>query len=447
MLTAVLFYLLGKSATFQKSAGTSEGGVLINTQKSTEMYLSNVFTGSGQRDSRLMVDVNPFALKANLYGWGYDAAATDLKDALTQLQLLPAVERKHFTFGIFSWVARNRTPADALHVATGLAESARSDALRGLVGEWIFTRSGMAEDHRSYRRDLAFTAGGNRLGLGAELASLISGAELGPDIRSSWIDSFANHSSRSEILLILAGGGNNKGYAESLLERVEGWSSWEKQRASKAILSGLAYSSPEEAWRWYNENPHRFGADHSGLIIEAWASKDFDAVKGLLEATESPDQRSSILKAVAKHLAQQNTEDAVEWADSLSDSGEREKAHAAIYDAAPRGIGAMLVIQEGFPTVHGVVPGSPLVKSGIRVGDQIFEAQEGNAAPRTLYGNDIFSVVNLFRGEPGSTITLRLFRKNTDSGHMEEHTLTVTRAQLYLDENGVPSRFIPTRDQ
>jgi hypothetical protein len=287
---------------------------------------------------------------------------------------------------------------------------------------------------------------GNRLGLEAELASLISGAQLGPDIRSSWLDSFANHSSRSEMLLMLSGG-INKDSAESLFARIEGWSPWEKQRGGKAILSGMAYSSPEEAWQWYQENQLRFGMNHSEPILEVWASKDFDAVKRLLNDTESPEQRSTILKVISKLLAQKNTEEAVEWADNLSDRGEREKAHAAIYDSAPRGVGAMLAIQQGFPTVHGVVPGSPLAQGGVRVGDQIFEVQEGNAAPRTLYGSDLTSAINLLRGEPGTTVTLRLLRNNAESGQLEEHVAPITRAQLYLDEKLLPPRFIPVKDQ
>jgi hypothetical protein len=135
-----------------------------------------------------MLDVNPFALKANSYERGYEAAATDLENALAQLQLLPATERKAFVFGVFAWVARNRTPSDALDIVTELPASVRSDALRGLVGEWIYTQSEMGVEHRSYRRDLAFSTSGNRLGLEAELASMISGAQLGPGIRFSWLD-------------------------------------------------------------------------------------------------------------------------------------------------------------------------------------------------------------------------------------------------------------------
>jgi C-terminal processing protease CtpA/Prc len=106
----------------------------------------------------------------------------------------------------------------------------------------------------------------------------------------------------------------------------------------------------------------------------------------------------------------------------------------------------MLAIQEGFPTVHGVVPGSPLAQSGVRVGDQIFQAQEGNAAPRTLYGSELSSAINLLRGEPGTTVTLRLLRKNAESGRLEEHVVPVTRAQIYLDEKALPPRFIPVKD-
>ena len=127
----------------------------------------------------------------------------------------------------------------------------------------------------------------------------------------------------------------------------------------------------------------------------------------------------------------------MDWANGLADPGERQEANRAIYEAAPRGIGAALRIDQGFPTVTAIVPGSPLDGSGVQRGDRFLEIFESNGARHALYGRDLSTTVNLIRGEAGSEVTLRLLRQNNTSGRLEEHLVPVTRAQLYLNDKGL----------
>src|ERR687895_391002 len=58
----------------------------------------------------------PFAQNMTSAERGFEAARINLDDALEQIASLPVAERMGFTTGIFSFVARNHTPADALKV-------------------------------------------------------------------------------------------------------------------------------------------------------------------------------------------------------------------------------------------------------------------------------------------------------------------------------------------
>jgi C-terminal processing protease CtpA/Prc len=159
----------------------------------------------------------------------------------------------------------------------------------------------------------------------------------------------------------------------------------------------------------------------------------------VLSSIADPGQRKLAIEAIGKVLAAKNTDAAVAWANGLADAGERQAAQGVIYDAAPRGIGAMLTVENGFPTVRGIVPDGPLDGSGVQPGDQIVELRESNGAKHTLYAKDLTTTVNLIRGEPGSQVTLRLLRQNTTSGQLEEYLVPITRQQLYLNEKTLPN--------
>ena len=381
----------------------------------------------------------PFAQNLTSAERGYEAARIDLEAALNQIASLPVPERMGFTTGIFSFVARNHTPADALKVYQRVAEPYRPNALRALVGEWIYTRSSLPEEQRHTRRESVFTISGSRLGLELELTSMLASVRPDAELASAWIDAFANHSNRSEILLGLSDALGDK-KIDAILSRTEAWTPWEQERVAQRVLANWAHESPKEAWQWYQANRGRFDQDLSSNILASWASFDPAGAKTLLDSIQAQDQRKVAIDAIGKVLARNNTDDAVAWANAFEDPTEREEAHRAIYEGAPRGIGAMLRFEQGFPTVQGIVPDSPLDGSGVQAGDRILELWEANGPKHTLYAKDLATAVNLIRGEPGSQLTLRILRRSKTSGQFEEHLVPVTRGQLYLNEKTRPGQ-------
>jgi len=386
----------------------------------------------------------PFAQNMSSAARGYEAAKANLDGALSRIESLPVSERMGFTTGIFSFVARNHSPADALRVYQRVPEASRTNALRALVGEWIYTRSSLGEDQRHAKREGAFAINGSRFGLEIELTLTLASAQPDAELASAWLDAFSNHSSRSEMLMTLAGR-LGSGNPDNLLSRTEGWTAWEKERVTQSALANWSYKAPKEAWEWYQANRNRFDQDFASSILAPWAESDPEGVKGLLGSMEQPAQRKAAIEALGKVLANKNTDAAINWANGLADAGEREIANRAIYDGAPRGIGAVLGLEKGFPTVRAIVPGSPLDGSGVQPGDQILELWEANGSKQTLYARDLNATVNLIRGEAGSQLTLRLLRQNRNSGQLEEHLVPVTRGQLYLNEKALPDRVRPVQ--
>ena len=381
----------------------------------------------------------PFAQNMSAFARGYEAAKANVDEALSRIQTLPVQERLGFITGIFSFVARNHSPADALRIYQRVPEASRPNALRALVGEWIYTRSPLDENTRYIQRDGTLGISGFRLGLEVELTSMLASSKPDAELATAWLDAFSNHSSRSEMLLSLAGSLEPNKH-EALLKHIEGWTPWEKERVTRSVLGNWSEKSPKEAWDWYQANRNRFDQDFSSSILERWAGSDPDGLQGVLNNMEQPDQRKAAIEALGKALAGKNTDAAIDWANGLADAGERDIANRAVYDGAPRGIGAVLAIEQGFPMILAIVPGSPLDGSGVQPGDRILELSEANGSKQSLYGRELNTTVNLIRGEPGSELTLRLLRQNKNTGQLEEHLVPVTRGQLYLNEKEIPDR-------
>jgi hypothetical protein len=370
---------------------------------------------------------------------GYAATQANLVEALTRIETLPISERKGFITGVFAFVGRQYSPAEALEIYKQQGEKVRGDALRALVAEWISGRSNLDEDRRHLLRDQSLGTSAGRLGLEVELAAVLASSQPEGDLSGAWLDAFANHPGRSEMLSVLAGK-MMLANPDRLLERTEGWTTWERERAARSVLADWASTAPQDAWNWYQGHQDRWAGDVASSILETWAGSDPEAVKGVLNSLSNEADRRAALQSIGKALAQRATQEAVTWAESLPNTAEREIANDAIYEATPRGIGAVLNFDSGFPTLRSVLPGSPLEGTGVQPGDQIVEIRQADGPAQNLYGVGMESAVKLIRGEPGSELELRVLRPKASSGGFEEILVPVRRAQLYFDNSSLPKR-------
>ena len=146
------------------------------------------------------------------------------------------------------------------------------------------------------------------------------------------------------------------------------------------------------------------------------------------------------MESIGRALALQNTAEAVAWADGLQNPEEQSAAPRSIFEATTRGIGAAIGVENGFPTLRSILPGSPLKGVGVRPGDQFVEVRHADGTRHNLYSTPLESAVRLIRGEPGTDLELRILRRNASSGQPEELRVPVRRAQLCFDGASPPKR-------
>src|SRR5262249_13850064 len=79
--------------------------------------------------------------------------------------------------------------------------------------------------------------------------------------------------------------------------------------------------------------------------------------------------------------AEKDTTATMDWAQGMGDPADREAALQAIQSVAPVGIGAVLSVQEGYPVINQLLPGTPAELSGqVRPGDRILALAQGDSA-------------------------------------------------------------------
>ena len=184
----------------------------------------------------------------------------------------------------------------------------------------------------------------------------------------------------------------------------------------------------EAAWEWISANRDDLSSEAVAQAINHWSGKDADAANHAFASLTDPQDRLATATALAPGVAHsKGTEAALAWADSRPTAEEQEAAHEGIYESTPRGIGAVLNFVEGLPVIDGVLPNTPAEKAGLRSGDRIVEVDSGNGELQSLNSQSLQGAVDLIRGEPGSSLRLRVVRKDG-----ETEIIQLNRQQLIL---------------
>ena len=139
-------------------------------------------------------------------------------------------------------------------------------------------------------------------------------------------------------------------------------------------------------------------------------------------------------------MSGENTRQAVAWADSLPEGIERDTAHDSIYQATPRGVGAMLTTNAGFPEVLNLVAGGPLAQAGFQKGDMLTGIETPGGQWHGFAGVTLENSIQLLRGEPGTSLTVVAMRNDARTGKLVEYRATVTREQIVFSPAKQPTR-------
>jgi len=138
----------------------------------------------------------------------------------------------------------------------------------------------------------------------------------------------------------------------------------------------------------------------------------------------------SIFNSVFAEWATKDTDAALQYAGRLSDPTERETALNAIRSAAPVGIGAALRMQDGFPVINQVLPGTPAELTGqLRPGDCIIAVAQGNNSFVETHGMALSDLVQAIRGQPGTLVQLMVVPADAPPDSMPR-TVSILRGQV-----------------
>lgn len=364
---------------------------------------------------------------------GYQAAKDNLDDALAQAASMNRREQAFFVAGLFKYIAENSSPRDALTIATAQAGSTRGFALRALVAEWAIDKN-LPNDQQESRQRRVLGVSEGRFGLEAELASILARSSNDPAINSAWMDAFSSHPGRSEIVARLSPSLPDFDPAKTLA-RTEGWTDWERSRFTESLIDNWSNQDPRGAWDWYSENPDDLPADAAENILSTWAQRDPTDIIQSLDTIANPEDRRLAIEAISASLATKGTDKALDWVESLTNEAEKDLGMQAVYQNTPKGIGAVLKTENGFPEIAEVMPTGALASTDLRPGDLIVQSQDSGQDPQDLYGKNLHDIVGILRGTPGSEVEIRVLRENEATGQLEEHSATVVRDLLILESS------------
>ncbi len=110
------------------------------------------------------------------------------------------------------------------------------------------------------------------------------------------------------------------------------------------------------------------------------------------------------------------------------------------------GIGAVLQTRDDYTIIREIVPGSPADKSGkLKVGDRVVGVAQGNSAFTDVLGWRIDDVVQLIRGEKGSTVRLDVIP--ADAGVDAKHiTVAMVRKKISMEEQAAKKSIIEVKE-
>ena len=359
---------------------------------------------------------------------GYESAQTNLSEALQRLQRYQGPEKANFARGVFDFLGRSAMPDFSLKLALDQGPDTQGIALKSLVAAWTADATALTEAEAEQRSAQVRSASGNRLGLATELSSFLSGPEIDPRAKQAWAAAFASGPERSEIYARLYAG--DKDAIPLALDQAKESTSWERRNFEASLAYQWAQKDPQQAWDWYRSHGYQLESPQSKIIIDAWAQRQPTELAAALESLPQGETRAHAIESIARNLARVSTEDALNWSESLNDPNDQNAAYQAVYQATPKGIGAIVSSRSGFVQVEQIMAGGALEKTDVRPGDLIVELREADGPPVDLYGSGLRSAIRQLRGPPGTDLEIRYLRPNAATGQLEERSARVTRDLL-----------------
>ncbi len=203
--------------------------------------------------------------------------------------------------------------------------------------------------------------------------------------------------------------------------------------AAYGLEAGLGMElaqQPELALLWANELTDSSGRTALlGATAIALVGSDPAAAFALSDQILQADRRS-FLDAVFAGWAGKDTDAALRWVDQVPDPAERDAALAAIRSVAPVGIGAALAVEDGYPIIRQMFPGTPSELSGqLHPGDRILALAQGDNSFVDAHSLSLQDIVQMVRGAPGTLLQLQVLSADAPPNSLPR-TVPIIRDQI-----------------
>ena len=226
----------------------------------------------------------------------------------------------------------------------------------------------------------------------------------------------------------------------ALLTLVTEWTRGElgppRRRAGAIDLYGIEAGlgmelakNPELAVLWANEMTE--GEGRAAILRQtAITMVGSDPVAAFALSEQLPEgDRRKFVDSVFAGWAEEDTGAAIQRAEQLPDP-DRDAAIRAIRTVAPVGIGAALSIQDGYPVINGLLPGTPAELSGqLHVGDRVLGLAQGDNSFVDTHSVSLADVVQMIRGAPNTLVQLQVLPADAPPNSVPR-TVSITRDQL-----------------
>jgi hypothetical protein len=234
---------------------------------------------------------------------------------------------------------------------------------------------------------------------------------------------------------------NDNERESALLTLVTEWTRGElnppSERAASVAAFGLEaglgmelIKNPELALLWANELTQ--GPGQAALVRQiAISLARSDPAAALAFSAQVPEnEREQFSRGLYAGWAMNDTAAALESADQMTDPTQHDAALQAIRQVAPVGIGAELRMQDGYPIINGLLPGTPAELSGqLHPGDRIVALAQGDNSFVQARSLSLADVVQMIRGEPGTTLQMQILPANAPPDSPPQ-TISIIRDQI-----------------
>lgn len=355
---------------------------------------------------------------------GVEWAKADLDSAFGALSdLRNFADRSALIRGIFHSLSEGDPRATLSAVLRLEGASDRLAARKELLAAWL---PRFAPDSKLTENMIDF------YGSGALGIQLLSTSPPQDELAVMWANSLGPGEGKARMLGEIAGSYAFRKSPEEGLRLGEALSGEDYIRFLTQFAGGYARKDGAAAFSWSMQfDDPVLRASIQQEINSQWVIFDTDGATAYFESMDPGPARDSLLREIASTLSSRDSSEALTWIRGLASATDQSAARQIVESLTPVGIGVHLSMSGGLPMIQALLPGASAdLSQQVQPGDRIVAVdQYGNGQFVGVQGMDLDKVVNLIRGEAGTSLRLQVSRVS-GKGFGQPRVVVLPRTQL-----------------